>query len=148
MRNEPIDTTGLIPLEAGGYQPLLGKSYPEIAAASRSMHKSQGFGVEIERGERKEYFKFLEGETDPGQRRDFCRDRHDLGARSEGFGDQRQDPGAAQEIRRDPAFRFSRRAARASARHCALSVTMIGRRKSSLISTESSPPVSACILKR
>ncbi len=60
-RNEPIDLTGLIPLEAGGYQPLLGKSYPEIAAASRSMHKSQGFGVEIERGERKEYFKFLEG---------------------------------------------------------------------------------------
>jgi len=59
---EPVDVTGLIPLEAGGYQPLLGKSYPEIAAASRSMHKSQGFGVEIERGERKEYFKFLDGE--------------------------------------------------------------------------------------
>jgi len=62
QRNEPIDVTGLIPLEVGGYQPLLGLSYPEIAAASRSMHKSQGFGVEIERGERKEYFKFLEGE--------------------------------------------------------------------------------------
>ena len=60
-RNEPFDPTGLISLEAGGYQPLLGKSYPEIAAASRSMHKSQGFGVEIERGERKEYFKFLDG---------------------------------------------------------------------------------------
>ena len=25
------------------------------------MHKSQGFGVEVERGERKEYFKFLDG---------------------------------------------------------------------------------------
>ena len=61
VRNEPLDPTGLISLEAGGYQPLLGKSYPEIAAASRSMHKSQGFGVEIERGERKEYFKFLDG---------------------------------------------------------------------------------------
>jgi LmbE family N-acetylglucosaminyl deacetylase len=60
-RNEPIDTTGLISLEIGGYQPLLGKSYPEIAAASRSMHKSQGFGVEVHRGERKEYFKFLDG---------------------------------------------------------------------------------------
>jgi LmbE family N-acetylglucosaminyl deacetylase len=60
-RNEPFDPTGLISLEAGGYQPLLGKSYPEIAAASRSMHKSQGFGVEIERGGRKEYFKFLDG---------------------------------------------------------------------------------------
>src|SRR5262249_41247319 len=61
MRNEKFDPTGLISLEAGGYQPLLGKSYPEIAASSRSMHKSQGFGVEIERGERKEYFKFLDG---------------------------------------------------------------------------------------
>ena len=62
-RNEPFDPTGLISLEAGGYQPLLGKSYPEIAAASRSMHKSQGFGVEINRGERKEYFKFLDGKA-------------------------------------------------------------------------------------
>ncbi|CAN5372153.1 PIG-L family deacetylase [soil metagenome] len=66
MRKEPINVTGLIGLEAGGYQPLLGKSYPEIAAASRSMHKSQGFGVEIERGERKEYFKFLDGKPVDG----------------------------------------------------------------------------------
>ncbi|HEY1582582.1 MAG TPA: PIG-L family deacetylase [Chthoniobacterales bacterium] len=61
QRNQTPDFTGLIGLEAGGYQPLLGKSYPEIAAASRSMHKSQGFGVEVERGGRKEYFKFLDG---------------------------------------------------------------------------------------
>ncbi|HEX4665288.1 MAG TPA: PIG-L family deacetylase [Chthoniobacterales bacterium] len=67
-RNETPDFTGLISLEVGGYQPLLGKSYPEIASASRSMHKSQGFGVEIRRGERKEYFKFLDGKpiTDGG----------------------------------------------------------------------------------
>ena len=60
-QNKTPDFSGLIALEVGGYQPLLGKSYPEIAAASRSMHKSQGFGVEIERGARKEYFKFLDG---------------------------------------------------------------------------------------
>ena len=60
-RNLPFDPAGLILLEAGGYQPLLGKSYAEIDAASRTMHKSQGFGVSIERGEQKEYFKFLEG---------------------------------------------------------------------------------------
>ena len=60
-RNVPFDPSGLILLEAGGYQPLLGKSYAEIDAASRTMHKSQGFGVSIERGEQKEYFKFLEG---------------------------------------------------------------------------------------
>ncbi|MGI9172567.1 MAG: PIG-L family deacetylase [Chthoniobacterales bacterium] len=60
-RNETFNSAGLLKLEAGGYQPLLGKSYPEIAGASRSMHKSQGFGVSIERGERTEYFKELEG---------------------------------------------------------------------------------------
>ena len=61
FHREGFDPKGMIALEAGGYQPLLGKSYPEIAAASRSMHKSQGFGAEIRRGERKEYFKFLDG---------------------------------------------------------------------------------------
>lgn len=61
-RNVPFDSAGLLKLEAGGYQPLLGKSYPEIAGASRSMHKSQGFGVGIERGERTEYFKELAGQ--------------------------------------------------------------------------------------
>ena len=65
-RNLPFDPTGLILLEAGGYQPLLGKSYAEIDAASRTMHKSQGFGVSIERGEQKEYFKFLEGKPVEG----------------------------------------------------------------------------------
>jgi LmbE family N-acetylglucosaminyl deacetylase len=31
-------------IEVGGYNPVLGKSYGEIAALSRSQHKSQGFG--------------------------------------------------------------------------------------------------------
>ena len=61
-RNLPFDPTGLIVLEAGGYNPLLGKAYTEIAAASFSMHKSQGVGSPPRRGERKEYFKFLEGQ--------------------------------------------------------------------------------------
>jgi len=60
-RNIPFDPKGLIEIEAGGYQPLLGKSYAEMEAASRTMHKSQGFGVNIERGSQKEYFKFLDG---------------------------------------------------------------------------------------
>jgi LmbE family N-acetylglucosaminyl deacetylase len=67
MRNQPFDATGLIKLEAGGYQPLLGKSFPEIAAASRTMHKSQGFGAGIDRGERTEYFKFLDGKPVEGE---------------------------------------------------------------------------------
>jgi LmbE family N-acetylglucosaminyl deacetylase len=61
-RNLPFDPTGLTVLEAGGYNPLLGKAYTEIAAASLSMHKSQGVGSPPRRGVRKEYFKLLEGQ--------------------------------------------------------------------------------------
>src|SRR5438046_2810321 len=61
-RNLPFDPTGLTVLEAGGYNPLLGKAYTEIAAASISMHKSQGVGGPPRRGARKEYFKPLQGQ--------------------------------------------------------------------------------------
>ncbi len=48
-------------LECGDYNPILGKSYGEIAAASRSQHKSQGFGVAAQRGSVIEYFKTIKG---------------------------------------------------------------------------------------
>jgi LmbE family N-acetylglucosaminyl deacetylase len=60
-RNLPFDPTGLATMEAGGFNPLLGKAFTEIAAASVSMHKSQGVGRPPQRGARKEYFKVLEG---------------------------------------------------------------------------------------
>lgn len=60
-RNIPFDPAGLATLEAGGFAPLLGKAFTEIAAASLSMHKSQGVGSPPRRGARKEYFKGLEG---------------------------------------------------------------------------------------
>ncbi len=47
--------------DVGGYNPVLGKSYGEIAAESRSQHKSQGFGVPRSRGEALEYFKAIGG---------------------------------------------------------------------------------------
>lgn len=47
--------------DVGGYNPLLGKSYGEIAAISRSNHKSQGFGSAATRGEALEYFKTTGG---------------------------------------------------------------------------------------
>ncbi|MEO6948679.1 MAG: PIG-L family deacetylase [Ginsengibacter sp.] len=47
--------------DVGGYNPLLGKSYGEIAAESRSQHKSQGFGVPASRGQSLEYFKTIKG---------------------------------------------------------------------------------------
>lgn len=52
-----------IKLDVGTFNPLLGKSYGEIAADSRTMHKSQGFGVPAQRGAQLEYFKFLKGDS-------------------------------------------------------------------------------------
>ncbi|MEO8760479.1 MAG: PIG-L family deacetylase [Bacteroidia bacterium] len=49
-------------IDVGVFNPLLGKSYGEIAAESRSMHKSQGFGSAKTRGESIEFFKLLKGE--------------------------------------------------------------------------------------
>ncbi|MBM3414965.1 MAG: PIG-L family deacetylase [Bacteroidetes bacterium] len=49
-------------IDVGGYNPLLGKSYGEISAESRSQHKSQGFGVPATRGEALEYFKATRGD--------------------------------------------------------------------------------------
>ena len=51
----------LLKIDVGGYNPLLGKSYPEIAALSRSMHKSQGFGASGSRGSAIEYLKHTKG---------------------------------------------------------------------------------------
>ncbi|MES2762122.1 MAG: PIG-L family deacetylase [Bacteroidota bacterium] len=49
--------------DVGVYNPLLGKSYGEIAADSRSNHKSQGFGSAKQRGSNIEYFKLLKGDS-------------------------------------------------------------------------------------
>ena len=48
-------------IDVGGYNPLLGESYGEIAARSRSQHKSQGFGVAAQRGKQLEYFVATKG---------------------------------------------------------------------------------------
>ncbi|MGZ3885227.1 MAG: PIG-L family deacetylase [Bacteroidia bacterium] len=50
-------------IDAGVFNALLGKSYGEIAAESRSMHKSQGFGSAKARGVQLEYFKLLKGDS-------------------------------------------------------------------------------------
>ncbi|MGC4073702.1 MAG: PIG-L family deacetylase [Nibricoccus sp.] len=49
-------------LDVGGFNPLLGESYGEIAARSRTMHKSQGFGSVSTRGTAYEHFQLLAGE--------------------------------------------------------------------------------------
>jgi len=50
-------------IDVGAYNSLLGESYGEIAARSRSCHKSQGFGSAKQRGSNTEYFKLLKGDS-------------------------------------------------------------------------------------
>ena len=49
-------------LEVGGYNPIIGKSYGEIGAEARTMHKSQGEGRPRRRGASYEYFELTGGE--------------------------------------------------------------------------------------
>jgi LmbE family N-acetylglucosaminyl deacetylase len=58
----PKDTGSYMKVNLGAYNALLGKSYTEIAAESRSMHKSQGFGSARSRGERIDYLRHTAGE--------------------------------------------------------------------------------------
>lgn len=46
----------------GGYNSRLGVAYAELAASSRSMHKSQGFGAAPEYGQVLEYFQHVAGQ--------------------------------------------------------------------------------------
>lgn len=49
-------------IDVGNFNVLMGQSYGEVAAKSRSQHKSQGFGVPAQRGKLMEYFSQLYGE--------------------------------------------------------------------------------------
>ena len=52
----------LLSVDIGEYQPLLGRSYAEIAGESRSMHKTQGFGAPERRGSIPSYFELRAGQ--------------------------------------------------------------------------------------
>lgn len=54
--------SGVVAENIGVYNAVLGTSYNEMAAKSRTMHKSQGFGSTGSRGEMEEYFEHLKGE--------------------------------------------------------------------------------------
>jgi len=54
--------SNFISINLGTYNPVLGRSYTEIAAESRSMHKSQGFGSSGRRGETLNYFSYIAGD--------------------------------------------------------------------------------------
>src|SRR5512135_2338215 len=75
-------------VNTGEYNPLLGRSYSEMAAEGRSQHKSQGFGSAGRRGTQYENFEVLAGEPasqDPFEGIDVSWDRvpggHKVGVR-------------------------------------------------------------------
>ncbi|MGV6827900.1 MAG: PIG-L family deacetylase [Flavobacteriales bacterium] len=59
---EKADKSNLIKIETGVFYPSEGLSNGEIAALSRSMHKSQGFGTTGNRGTNTEFLEFLKGD--------------------------------------------------------------------------------------
>ena len=62
---EDFKPEGLVAIDVGVFSPLLGESFTERAARSRSMHKSQGFGSSGQRGEVLEYLAPLDSEAPP-----------------------------------------------------------------------------------
>lgn len=65
-----VDKSNMVFVDIGVYYPSRGKSNTEISALSRSMHKSQGFGVVGSRGSSMEYMEMIKG--------DKPKDQHDL----------------------------------------------------------------------
>jgi len=65
------DTQDAIEIDVGGFDPLSGRSFGEIAAESRSQHKSQGMGTLSSRGAQITRFQVIAGE--PAER-DFLAD--------------------------------------------------------------------------
>jgi LmbE family N-acetylglucosaminyl deacetylase len=55
------NTPGVVSVNVGTYNSLLGKSYSELAAESRTQHKSQGFGSSGRRGDALEFFEHVKG---------------------------------------------------------------------------------------
>jgi len=50
-------------IDLGVYNPIIGKGYGEMAAESRSNHKTQGFGSARQRGQTFEFFKTILGDA-------------------------------------------------------------------------------------
>jgi LmbE family N-acetylglucosaminyl deacetylase len=61
-RPRPEEAAPALRVDTGEYNPLLGKSYSEIAGESRSQHKSQGLGSGGRRGAQYDSFELWEGE--------------------------------------------------------------------------------------
>ncbi len=65
QEKEAAKMKDLVEVDVGDYDPVLGKSYAEIAGISRSMHRSQGMGAPERRGASREAFAVVAGEPAP-----------------------------------------------------------------------------------
>ncbi len=61
LENRKEDLSKYISIDLGSFNKLLGKSYSEISALARTLHKSQGFGSSGRRGETLNYFNYVLG---------------------------------------------------------------------------------------
>lgn len=61
LENRKENLSKYISIDLGSFNKLLGKSYSEISALARTLHKSQGFGASGRRGETLNYFSYVLG---------------------------------------------------------------------------------------
>jgi LmbE family N-acetylglucosaminyl deacetylase len=62
QEQQAAQTAGRLEIPVGDYNPMLGFSYAEIGAISRSQHKSQGFGFASRRGAQRNFLTPVDGE--------------------------------------------------------------------------------------
>jgi LmbE family N-acetylglucosaminyl deacetylase len=62
MEDDEAQRADRLRLELGEYDPVLGKSYAEIAGKSRSQHRSQGMGAGQRKGSVPAFFSYVAGE--------------------------------------------------------------------------------------
>ncbi len=62
QQKEAASLPGRLQIDTGKFDPVLGKSYAEIAGISRSEHKTQGMGAPQRRGSAPDYFVTIAGD--------------------------------------------------------------------------------------
>ena len=62
MEQAAARVPGRLRIELGKYDPVLGKSYAEVAGESRSMHRSQAMGASQRKGSVPAFFEYVAGE--------------------------------------------------------------------------------------
>lgn len=62
LEDEASNSNDYIRTDVGPLNPIIGESYSQIAARSRSQHRSQGFGSDYPNGTQIEYLKYVKGD--------------------------------------------------------------------------------------